>query len=163
MQNKIPHVIVCDADPELNLFMRCHFKLDGYETHQALSAKECIDTVGELSNIINAITVDRKIAAHRTVMLILNVRRMNRKVKVFVLADRGLSEDKTRIMDYGGDEFAVKPLSRESLINKVNLQLLGLLKKVILLPLLRKSLPTSLKSPTLTAALALLAGLSDDY
>jgi DNA-binding response OmpR family regulator len=57
-------------------------------------------------------------------MLILNVRRMNKNVKVFVLADRGLSEDKTRIMDYGADEFTVKPLSMESLINKINLQLL---------------------------------------
>jgi DNA-binding response OmpR family regulator len=57
-------------------------------------------------------------------MLILNVRRMNKNVKVFVLADRNLSEEKTRIMDYGADEFAVKPLSMESLINKVNLTLL---------------------------------------
>ena len=57
-------------------------------------------------------------------MLILNAKRMNRKVKVFVLADRGLSEDKTRIMDYGADEFSVKPISMESLINKVNLTLI---------------------------------------
>jgi len=40
MQNKTPHVIVCDDDVELNSFIRSHFKLDGYETHQALSAKE---------------------------------------------------------------------------------------------------------------------------
>ena len=57
-------------------------------------------------------------------MLILNVKRMNKKVKVIVLADRNLSEEKTRIMDYGADEFAVKPLSIESLIKKVNLTLL---------------------------------------
>jgi DNA-binding response OmpR family regulator len=49
---------------------------------------------------------------------------MNKDVKVFVLADRGLSENKTRIMDYGADEFAVKPLSMQSLIDKVNLKLL---------------------------------------
>jgi DNA-binding response OmpR family regulator len=48
MQNKTPHVIVCDDDAELNSFMRNHFKLDGYETHQALSAKECIDKLEEL-------------------------------------------------------------------------------------------------------------------
>jgi DNA-binding response OmpR family regulator len=124
MQNKIPHVIVCDDDPELNSFIRNHFKLDGYETHQALSAQECIDKLEELGDTVDAITVDGKIAADRSVMLILKVKRMNRKVKVFVLADRGLSEDKTRIMDYGADEFAVKPLSMESLINKVNIQLL---------------------------------------
>jgi DNA-binding response OmpR family regulator len=80
--------------------------------------------LAELGDTIDAITVDGKIAADRSVMLILNVKRMNRKVKVFVLADRGLSEDKTRIMDYGADEFAVKPLSMQSLINKVNITLL---------------------------------------
>lgn len=37
---------------------------------------------------------------------------------------KGLSEAKTRIMDYGADEFAVKPMSMESLINKVNMKLL---------------------------------------
>jgi hypothetical protein len=31
-------------------------------------------------------------------MLILNVRRLNKNVKVFVLADKNLSEHKTRIM-----------------------------------------------------------------
>jgi DNA-binding response OmpR family regulator len=57
-------------------------------------------------------------------MLILNVKRTNKNVKIFVLANKGLSEDKIRIMDYGADEFAVKPMSMESLINKVNMKLL---------------------------------------
>ncbi|MFL6478451.1 MAG: hypothetical protein ACJ707_06500, partial [Nitrososphaera sp.] len=78
----------------------------------------------KLGDTIDAITVDGKIAADRSVMLILNVRRLNKNVKVFVLADKGLSEAKIRIMDYGADEFAVKPISMESMINKVNLQLL---------------------------------------
>jgi DNA-binding response OmpR family regulator len=124
MQNKIPHVIVCDDDPELNSFMRNFFKLDGYETHQALSAQECIDKLAELGDTVDAIMVNGKIAADRSAMLILNTKRVNRKVKVFVLADKGLSEDKIRMMEYGADEFTVKPLSMESLINKVNLQLL---------------------------------------
>src|ERR687890_1309073 len=124
MQNKIPYVIVCDDDPELNSFIRCHFKLDGYETHQALSAQECIDKLAKLGDTIDAITVNGTIASDRSAMLILNAKRLNKNVKVFVLADRGLSENKTRIMDYGADEFAVKPLSVESLINKVNIQLL---------------------------------------
>ena len=124
MQNKTPHVIVCDDDAELNSFIRNFFKLDGYETHQALSAQECIDKLSEMSDIIDVITVDGKIASDRSVMLILKVKRLNKNVKVFVLADRNLSEEKTRIMDYGADEFAVKPLSMESLINKVNMKLL---------------------------------------
>src|ERR671918_3138714 len=124
MQNKTLHLIVCDNDAELNLFIRNFFKLDGYETHQALSAQECIDRLSELGDTVDAIIVDGKIASDRSAMLILNVKRTNKNVKVFVLADRNLSEEKTRIMDYGADEFAVKPLSIESLINKVNLTLL---------------------------------------
>ena len=80
--------------------------------------------MAELGDTIDAITVNGKIAFDRSAMLILNAKRVNRNLKVFVLADRDLSEDKTRIMDYGADEFAVKPLSMESLINKVNVQLL---------------------------------------
>jgi DNA-binding response OmpR family regulator len=124
MQNKTLHVIVCDDDAELNLFIRNFFKLESYETHQALSAKECIDKLAKLGDTIDAIIVNGKIASDRSAMLILNVKRMNKNVKVFVLADRNLSEEKTRIMDYGADEFAVKPLSVESLIKKVNLTLL---------------------------------------
>jgi DNA-binding response OmpR family regulator len=129
MQNHTPHVIVCDDDRELNSFMRNFFKLDGYETHQALSAQECIDKLAELGDAVDVITVGGKIAADRSAMLILNVRRRNKNVKVFVLADRNLSEHKTRIMDYGADEFAVKPLSMESLINKVNVHLLEVAKR----------------------------------
>jgi DNA-binding response OmpR family regulator len=123
-KNKIPHIIVCDDDAELNSFIRNFFKLDGYETHQALSAQECIDKLTELVDTIDVITVNGKIASDRSAMLIVKVKRMNQKVKLFVLADRGLSEEKTRIMDYGADEFAIKPLSMESLINKIHANLL---------------------------------------
>jgi DNA-binding response OmpR family regulator len=44
-------------------------------------------------------------------------------VKVFVLADRGISEDKIRMMGYSADEFSTMPISIESLTNKVNLKL----------------------------------------
>jgi DNA-binding response OmpR family regulator len=135
MQNKTLHLIVCDNDAELNSFIRNFFKLDGYETHQALSAKECIDRLSELGNTVDAIIVDGKIASDRSAMLILNVKRMNKNVKVFILADRNLSEEKIRIMDYGADEFAVKPLSAESLINKVNLKLLEVAKSASTPPL----------------------------
>jgi DNA-binding response OmpR family regulator len=124
MQSKNPHVIVCDDDVELNSFIRNHFKLDGYETHQALSAQECIDKLAELGDTIDAITVNGTIASDRSIMFILNVKRTNKNVKIFVLADRGLSEYKIRIMDYGADDFSVKPMSMESLINKVNIKLL---------------------------------------
>lgn len=123
-QNRILQVIVCDDDVELNSFIRCGFKLDGYDTHKASSAEECINILEEKNGIIDAIVVDGKIASERSTMLILNAKKRYSNVKIFVLANRGLSEEKTRIMDYGADEFALKPLSLESVVNKVNKMLL---------------------------------------
>lgn len=124
-QDRILHVIVCDDDAELNSFIRCSFKLAGYETHKVLSAEECIRVLEERQGIIDAIIVDGKIAADRNTMLILNAKRRNPKVQVFVLADRRLSEEKTRIMDYGADEFAIKPMSVDQIVNKVGAMLLA--------------------------------------
>jgi CheY-like chemotaxis protein len=71
-ENKTLLVIVCDDDGELNSFIRNHSKLEGYETHQALSAQECISKLSELGDVVDAITVDGKIAADRSAMLTLN-------------------------------------------------------------------------------------------
>ena len=81
MQNKTLHVIVVcdDDDAELNSFIRSFFKLDGYETDKASSAKECIGKLAELGHIIDAFTVNGTIASDRSVMLILNVKRVKQQ------------------------------------------------------------------------------------
>lgn len=66
----------------------------------------------------------KNVASNRTAMLIVNIKRLNSKIKVFVIADRYLEETKTRILDYGADEFVLKPISIHSVIEKVNLLLL---------------------------------------
>lgn len=123
-KNNIPHIIVCDNFADLNAFVRSAFMLNGYEAHPALSAAECIEKLQELGDVVDAVLINGKIAADRSVMLIQNIMRMHLKVKIFVLADKTLSEEKTRIMDYGADAFALKPISVETMVNKVNSMLL---------------------------------------
>ena len=80
----------------LNLTRLFGFSLDGYKTHQALSAKECIDKLAELGDTIDVITMNGTTASDRSAILILNVKRIDKIVKVFILADKGPSEDKIR-------------------------------------------------------------------
>jgi DNA-binding response OmpR family regulator len=61
--------------------------------------------------------VDGKIAANRGAMLIIKVKRINSSIKIMVLAED--ETDKTRVLEYGADEFATKPISAESVVNKV--------------------------------------------
>jgi DNA-binding response OmpR family regulator len=61
--------------------------------------------------------MDGKIAANRGAMLIVKVKRINSDVKIIVLAED--ETDKTRVLEYGADEFTTKPISAESVVDKV--------------------------------------------
>jgi len=63
------------------------------------------------------IAADSKIAADRSAMLIIKVKRINSNIKIMVLAED--ETDKTRVLDYGADEFAAKPVSAETMVDKV--------------------------------------------
>ena len=50
-------------------------------------------------------------------MLIANVKKMDYNIKILVIGDE--NSDKTMILDYGADEFTLKPLSPENTADKV--------------------------------------------
>jgi len=77
---------------------------------------DCLDKVNELDGKVDIIFVDGKIAANRGAMLIIKVKRINSNIKMILAEDE---TDKTRILEYGADEFATKPVSTESVVDKV--------------------------------------------
>ena len=76
-----------------------------------------MNKVNELGGKVDIVFVDGKIAADRAAMLIIKVKRLNSNIKIMVLAED--ESDKTRVLEYGADEFAVKPISAESVVDKV--------------------------------------------
>ena len=93
------------------------FGLKGFEVSKAYSTEECLNKVNELGGKVDIVFVDGKIAADRAAMLIIKVKRVNPNIKIMVLAED--ETDKTRVLEYGADEFAVKPISAESVVDKV--------------------------------------------
>ena len=61
--------------------------------------------------------VDGKIAANRSAMLIIKVKRINSNIKTMVLAED--ESDKPRVLEFGANEFAPKPISAETVVDKV--------------------------------------------
>lgn len=49
-------------------------------------------------------------------MLILKIKQINNNIKIFALADD--ENDKTRVLDYGADEFSTKPISPTTTVEK---------------------------------------------
>ena len=90
--------------------------------HKTYSAEECLNKVNELDGTVDIIFVDVKIAADRTAILIIKVKRINSNIRIMALAED--ENDKTRVLEYGADEFATKPISAETIVDKVSGMLL---------------------------------------
>ena len=56
-------------------------------------------------------------------MLIVKVKKINSQINIMVLAED--ETDKTRVLEYGTDEFATKPVSAETVVARANRVLLS--------------------------------------
>ena len=61
--------------------------------------------------------MDGKTAADSGVMLIIKIKRLNSGIKIFVIADD--ENDKTRVLEYGAEEYAIKPINAETIVDKL--------------------------------------------
>lgn len=109
-------VLVEDYIDVLNI-LAGHFALANYRIYKTKSAAHCIDTLKELEFKVDVVLINGTIAADRGPMLIVNIKKSNLKIKIFALAED--ENDKTRVLDYGADEFSVKPISPTTVVEKV--------------------------------------------
>jgi DNA-binding response OmpR family regulator len=93
------------------------FGLKGFEVYKAYSTEECLNKLNERDGKVEIVFVDGKIAADRSAMLIIKVKKINSNIKIMVLAED--ETDKTRVREYGADEFAIKPISAETVVVNV--------------------------------------------
>jgi len=82
-----PRIILVDDNKDIVSILAGTFGLNGYEVHKAYAAEECLNKIKELEGIVDVIFVDGKIAADRAAMLIVNVKRINSKISIVVLAE----------------------------------------------------------------------------
>jgi DNA-binding response OmpR family regulator len=114
---RAPRVIILFSDPDVLTTLSGAFRLKNYEVFKASALEECISILEKENGKVDVIVLDAKLAADRSAKLILSVRRMNQDVKILAIA--GDDTAKTRILDYGADEFALKPMSTENVADKV--------------------------------------------
>ena len=114
-------VLVEDYIDVLNI-LAGHFALANYRIYKTKSAAHCIDTLKELEFKVDVVLINGTIAADRGPMLIVNIRKLTLDVKIFALAEN--ENSKTRVLDYGADDFAVKPISPTTVVEKTSMLLM---------------------------------------
>ncbi len=109
--------IIVDDDRDVNLVLSAALKLKKFDVHKTYSADECLNKLNELEGRVDVISIDGKIAADRGAMLIVKIRRINPDIKIYVVAED--ETNKTRVLDYGADEFMTKPIGIETIVYKM--------------------------------------------
>ena len=115
--------IIVDDDKDENLILSATLKLKKFDVHKTYSAEECLNKLKELQAKVDVISIDGKIAEDRGAMLIVKIKRVNPDVKIYVVAEDETA--KTRVLDYGADEFMTKPIGIETIVYKMMMLLTG--------------------------------------
>jgi DNA-binding response OmpR family regulator len=111
-------VLTADDNRDVNLLVAATLGLKGYEVYKTYSAEECLSKLQELKGKIDVVILDGRIAADRGAMVIVKTKRINSDIKVLAVADD--EGEKTRVLDYGADGFSTKPISVETIVDKVS-------------------------------------------
>ena len=110
-------IIIVDENRDITSVLAGTFGLKGYEVYKTYSADECSNKLNELDGKAEIIFIDGKIAADRAEMLIIKVKRISPSLKIMVLAED--ETDKTRVLEYGADDFTTKPIGVQTIVDRV--------------------------------------------
>ena len=117
MEVENPVVLLCLEHEDSSSVMAGILWLKGCNVYKTKSAAECLEGIKNLGSRVDVVITTSKIAVDREFMLIANVKKMDYNIKILVIGDE--NSDKTMILDYGADEFTLKPLIPENTADKV--------------------------------------------
>ena len=113
-----PRVMIAIEDKDAVASIAGVLWFKGYEVYKSNSAEECMSKINELKDRnMHVVIVSQQLALDDRAMLIVKVKRTNIDTKVLVIADE--DNEKTKILDYGADEFTLKPISPENVADKL--------------------------------------------
>jgi DNA-binding response OmpR family regulator len=118
-----PKIIIAEDDREISSLITAVCRLNGYETYMAFSAAKCLEQIGEMHNQVGVVYINGIIAADEGAMLISKIKQIDLNIKILVVAN----DDSARniILEYGADDFLIKPVSAETILGKISMLLLA--------------------------------------
>jgi two-component system response regulator ArlR len=122
MTFQTPKIIIVEDDKEVSSLITGVCRLNGYETHMAHSAAKCLDQIKEMHNRIDVVYINGTIAEDQGAMLISKIKQIDLNIKILVVAN----DDSARniILEYGADDFLIKPVSVDTILSKLSMLLL---------------------------------------
>ncbi len=121
MTHQTPRIIVAEDDREVNSLITAIFRLNGYEAFMTFNEEQCIAQLNELDGKADVVYMNGKIAEDRGAMLISKVKQIDSNIKILVVAND--ESAKNLILQYGADDFIIKPVNVGTIFSKASILL----------------------------------------
>jgi DNA-binding response OmpR family regulator len=116
----MPRVLIVDDMVDVANLLAGLFWLKGIEPVKALSIDECLASIGgqeEKRKRIDAAILNGRLAVERGALLVSRLKEAHPEIAIFVLV--GDESDRARLLRLGCEDFAKKPISAETIVDKV--------------------------------------------
>jgi DNA-binding response OmpR family regulator len=113
----VPKIMIIEDNRDVNAYIAGLLALKGAEVHKIHSYDECLRVLQELKWDIDAVILSGKVAMERGGVIISKIKQGNDKISILTIAED--DADKAKLLDLGSDDFGKKPLSGESVVDKV--------------------------------------------
>ena len=110
-------ILIVTDEIDMNTVLSGVFALNGFKCLKCTSAEEVLKTFDDYIDDVDSMLINGKIAADRGAMIIVKIKAKKSSVKIVVVSNNDSA--KTRVLDYGADDFVLKPISAETLTNRV--------------------------------------------
>jgi DNA-binding response OmpR family regulator len=117
MENQLPHILLVEDDRNLGFVIQDTLKEEGYVVHLATDGKEGLVQFNKQS--YDLCLLDVMMPKKDGFSLAEDIRKINETIPIVFLTAKGLSEDKIKGFQLGGDDYITKPFSSEELILRI--------------------------------------------
>ena len=114
---KKPKIMLVEDNVDASSVLAGTLYLKGCDVYKTEGAETCLKTLTDLNGKVDVIVISQETVGNNDMNLIIGIKKINFETKILVVGNDNTT--KGSLIDFGADEFALKPMSPENMADKV--------------------------------------------
>ena len=114
---RIPRVLLVEDNVDAATVPAGTLYLKGCHVDKSEGVESCLKKLNDLGGKVDVVVISHELVGKKAMDLIIGIKKINFDTKILVISNE--DTDKNNIIDYGADEFALKPMSPENMADKI--------------------------------------------
>lgn len=112
-----PKIMLVEGNGDASTVLAGTLYLKGCEVYKTEDTEGCLKILTDLNGKVDVIVISQETVGRNDMDLIIGIKKINFETKILVVGND--NANKNSMIDFGADEFALKPLSPENMADKV--------------------------------------------